>query len=103
MQSLNLRRRNFKKLQSEHKDLQRSNKRLSSVIAGNGTQIQKRQDLSEVFRQQRWARKKTNAYRDITVLEDEGVHVKTIALAHNSINETASLNMESGEYSKAKK
>jgi len=45
----------LKKLQTDYKDLQRSNKRLSSVIAGNGIQIL---DLSEVFRQQRWARKK---------------------------------------------
>lgn len=93
----------LKEVQNLQGRLIKSNKRMSSALAGENESKRKRQDISSVSKQHRWTRKQqlhTNVTQAVSFLEEEGVHPSHITLVYNGTGETESLNLESGEYSK---
>ena len=98
-------RQKLKEIQNSQNQIIKSNKRMSSVLANSGSQSKcKRQDISELSRQQKWTRKKqlhTDITQALSFLESQdGVHPSCITLVHSITSEMEVLDLESGEYKK---
>ena len=95
----------MKEIQNSQNQIIKSNKRVSSVLANSGSQSKrKRQDISELSRQQKWTRKKqlhTDITQALSFLESQnGVHPSCITLVYSKTSEMKVLDLESGEYKK---
>jgi len=93
----------LRELEESNRQLQRTNKRLSSVTDEESVQKvkRKRNDFAVLSRQQQWLRKKqlcADIGQALNFMENDGIKAAKVTFIHSETNQKESLDLATGKY-----